>query len=278
MTTVSHGPYRMRPLADAGQLERAYNQADILTLPKVHASPYTTGFVCSDRCLEDVQRLRYRVFNLELGAGLDASHRSGLDRDEFDRPMSHLVLVNDDTGDIVGTYRMQTVSHGRRHAGIYCATEFDLAPITNLLDAAVECGRACLEREHRSLSALMALWQGIGAFMNLHGRRYLFGCSSITTHDPDDGWRAMRTIRAKGYLHPHLWVPAIATRKCGPPEREHDAALGEALPLPKLFRTYMRLGARVISEPSLDRAFGTVVFLVWLDTHKVQLSSLAVVR
>ena len=52
--------------------------------------------------------------------------------------------------------------------------------------------------------------------------------------------------------------------------------LGNAIPLPKLFRAYMSLGAQVISEPALDREFGTVDFLVMLDGHWVALSKLDV--
>jgi len=45
--------------------------------------------------LEDVtecQRLRYLVFNCELGEGLDSSARTGLDRDQFDFICDHLMV------------------------------------------------------------------------------------------------------------------------------------------------------------------------------------------
>src|SRR6266849_9356128 len=57
--------------------------------------------------LEDViecQRLRYQVFNCELGEGLDSSARTGLDRDQFDFICDHLMVHDSATGKLAGTY------------------------------------------------------------------------------------------------------------------------------------------------------------------------------
>lgn len=55
------------------------------------------------------------------------------------------------------------------------------------------------------------------------------------------------------------------------PNRVEDFAL------PKLFKIYLRLGAKVLSEPALDRDFGTIDSPVMLDAQGVGLSSLRVV-
>jgi putative hemolysin len=112
--------------------------------------------------------------------------------------------------------------------------------------------------------------------MKLYGQQYVFGCCSLTTQDPDDGWRALKTIRANGNLHSELFLPAQPGYACGPRERDED--IGGALSLPKLFKTYLRLGAKVISEPAIDRRFGTVDFLVLQDGHEVSLSQLNVMQ
>jgi putative hemolysin len=56
------------------------------------------------------QRLRYLVFNCELGEGLADSDHSGLDRDPFDLICDHLMVHDAATNHLVGTYRMQTVT------------------------------------------------------------------------------------------------------------------------------------------------------------------------
>jgi putative hemolysin len=58
--------------------------------------------------LTECQRLRYLVFNREMGEGLEASDRSGLDRDRFDWICDHLMVRDTTSGRLVGTYRMQT--------------------------------------------------------------------------------------------------------------------------------------------------------------------------
>ena len=113
------------------------------------------------------------------------------------------------------------------------------------------------------MRAILTLWLGIGGFMNCYNQRYLFGCSSLTSQEPDDGWRALKTLRTKGCMHDELFLSASDVHSCGPRSREFDADLGGLLNLPKLFRTYMRWGAKVISEPAIDREFGTVDFLIY---------------
>ena len=54
------------------------------------------------------QRLRFSVFNLELGEGLPESVATGLDVDEFDAVFDHLLVLEQVTGPVVGTYRLQT--------------------------------------------------------------------------------------------------------------------------------------------------------------------------
>ena len=271
-------PFQTVPLRQADQFFAEPTAADIAVLPHRPGDRYAAGFALSNRAIEAALRLRYSVFNVEMGEGLAESALTGLDRDEFDEQMAHLVLLEAASGLVVGTYRMQTVQHGLAHGGIYSAVEFDLGPLTPLYGQMVELGRACLAPAHRNSAAIFGLWMGIGAFMNLFNQRHLFGCCSITSRDPDDGWRALKTLREKDYLHATYRVSAQPAFSCGAPERERAKDLGPALPLPKLFRIYMRLGTRVISEPALDTRFGTVDFLVLLDATNITLSRLDVLK
>lgn len=234
---------------------------------------YLVGLAVSERAIEAALRLRFEVFNVELQEGLAESWRTGLDRDPFDAAMQHLVLCERDSGAVVGTYRLQTLAMARASGlGLYSAQEYDLTGLEPWLDHATELGRACVAREHRSLGAVLGLWQGIRAWLRAAEQRFVFGCCSLTTTDPDDGWRALQSIRAQGALHPRVWLPATPAYSCGDPARERAPDLRPA-PLPKLFRTYLRLGARVVSQPALDRAFGTVDFLILLDRLRVNLSA-----
>lgn len=271
-------PLRLAPFEKADDLEEQWGKADLLHLPFQQTDRYIVGFAVSHDCVERALRLRYEVFNLELNEGLAESALTGLDRDAFDDQMTHLVLAERESHRIVGTYRLQTVLHGLAHGGVYSAQEYGLSPLESYFDQTIELGRACLAQDHRVFRAMRSMWLGVGAFMNAFHQHYLFGCCSITSQDPDDGWRAMKTIRTGGDLHPELFLRATPEYSCGDPARENDPALGDAIPLPKLFRTYLRLGAQVISEPAIDRAFGTVDYIVFMDGRKVTFSQLDVVK
>jgi hypothetical protein len=53
-------------------------------------------------------RLRFKVFNIELGEGLETSYKTGLDTDHFDLFCDQLIVEDRLSRAIVGTYRMQT--------------------------------------------------------------------------------------------------------------------------------------------------------------------------
>lgn len=277
------GSFRTKELCHAADFERYREVVDLLTIQGPAGSRYLSGFCCSRQAIERALRLRYEVFNLELGEGLALSVVTGLDEDPFDSAMQHLVLVDLDSGEVVGTYRVQTMANAQASGlGSYSAQEFDLTPILPILPQATECGRACLAPTHRNARALLQLWLGLGAFLNLFDQRYLFGCCSITTKDPLVGWWALETLRRQGHVREGPRVRATPRFTCEGQEREADPGLSasgraEDYPLPKLFRIYLRLGAKVLSEPALDRDFGTVDFLVMLDARGVGLSSLRVV-
>jgi putative hemolysin len=260
------------PLHGREDLTGHWGETDCLLLPAQKSPAYLAGFANSDRCVRTVQHLRYEVFNLELGHGLESSADTGLDQDEFDTQMTHIVVLERATHRVVGTYRVQTVAHALAHRGIYSAQEYDMASLSQLFGEAVECGRACTAVMHRKPAVLMSLWAGLSAFMLMHGQRYVFGCCSLNSADPDDGWRTMKTLRAAEQLHPRFFAPTTPSYSCGDPSRESAPDLGDPLRLPKLFRTYMRLPGKVVSHPALDREFGCIDFLVLVDVNDVDLS------
>ena len=67
---------------------------------------YLIKFADSPEEIEAALRLRYRVFNLEQGKGLETANASGIDRDEFDDYCLHLVVEEKRTRRPVGTYRI----------------------------------------------------------------------------------------------------------------------------------------------------------------------------
>lgn len=201
-------------------------------------------------------RLRFQVFNVELGEGLADSRRTGIDQDPFDYFCDHLIV--EDGAEVVGTYRMQPGSLAALHLGYYSEQEFDFAPYAGLRGEVLELGRAAVAREHRTSEVLTLLWRGIAGYARSHRLRYLIGCSSLNSCDPREGWSVYRQ------LTPFLAADEWMTRPM--PEWELPAAEAEATAkVPKLLRTYIAVGARICAAPAWDREFGTIDFLTLLD-------------
>jgi putative hemolysin len=210
-------------------------------------------------------RLRFRVFNLELGEGLPESYVNGLDQDAYDAVCEHLLVEEKATGRIIGTYRMQSGMTAWAHLGYYSAQEFDFAAYAELRPQLLELGRACIEREHRTGEVLTLLWRGIAQYAHHHGLRYLIGCSSVPSQDAATGW-AMYHRLAPFLAAPHLRTQPVT--KCRLPVPASDTAVPETK-VPKLLKTYLAVGARICSEPAWDRAFGTIDFLTLQDMHEL---------
>jgi putative hemolysin len=209
---------------------------------------------------EEACRLRFSVFNLELGEGLSDSWQTGMDEDRFDLFCDHLIVEDRSAGRIVGTYRMQSGETALRHLGYYCEQEFDFAPYESVRAEVLELGRASIAREHRTSEVLMLLWRGIAQYAQARRLRYLIGCSSLNSRDPQDGWAMYRHLSDFQAPAPFRTGPTPAYEL--PPPNGLAAAERK---VPKLLRTYIAVGARIGSAPAWDREFGTIDFLTLLD-------------
>jgi putative hemolysin len=85
--------------------------------------------------IREAQRLRFRVFGEEMGARLSGAE-PGLDEDAFDPYCDHLVVTDEDTGEVVGTYRILSGLTAKRLGGFYSDQEFDLSRLAPSIAAA----------------------------------------------------------------------------------------------------------------------------------------------
>jgi putative hemolysin len=220
--------------------------------------------------LDAALKLRFEVFNLELEEGLESSYQTGRDIDEFDAVCHHLLIIEAETDAVVGTYRLQTSEIASR--GFYSAGEFDLSYLPEeVLRQSVELGRACIAPKHRRPHVLFLLWKGLAAYLLLMQKRYMFGCCSLTSQDADEGRAVMRLLEEGGHFHKELYVPPQPGFECFPIGFVEKHSVQAKIP--KLFRTYLRYGAKVCGEPAIDRAFKTIDFFVLFDLAALDLLS-----
>jgi putative hemolysin len=225
---------------------------------------YALRFARDNGDLDAVQRLRFEVFNEELGEGLEASRLTGRDEDEYDPTCHHLVVTERSTGLVVGTYRMQSLEMAEGARGFYSSTEFDLTTLPReFLSSAIELGRACIHADHRHGRVLFLLWRGLAAYLKVNGKRYFFGCCSLTSQDENEGLRMMSHLAERGHLHPSLSVQPRPDFVCHPTA----LAANDTAPvrIPKLMRLYIEYGALICGGPAIDRVFKTIDYLALYD-------------
>jgi putative hemolysin len=223
---------------------------------------YAVRFARCERDLDAALKLRFEVFNLELGEGLASSFQTRRDEDAFDAHCHHLIVEDMETRQIVGTYRVQSHEMAQVGMGFYSAQEYDFSGLPkDLLRHSVEVGRACIAKDHRNSRVLFLLWRGLARYMTRSKKRYLFGCCSLTSQNESEGQKVFAVLRRDGYVNPSICLTPTPDYRCA---GEEPLRAGRAK-LPTLFKIYLDYGARVCSFPAIDRKFKTIDFLIMMD-------------
>ncbi|WP_455359690.1 GNAT family N-acetyltransferase [Streptomyces sp. SYSU K21746] len=208
------------------------------------------------------QRLRHLVFADEMGARLTGPE-PGLDSDAFDAYCDHLLVREERTGQVVGTYRLLPPERAAVAGRLYSEGEFDLGRLAGIRDDLVEVGRSCVHPDHRNGAVIGLIWAGLARYMVRTGHNWLAGCCSLPLADGGTlaaGTRA--TVLAKN-LAPEEY--RVTPHRPWTPEGITVPARTE---LPPLLRGYLRLGAWVCGEPAHDPEFGVADLYVLLSLRR----------
>jgi putative hemolysin len=205
--------------------------------------------------VREAQRLRYAVFATEMGARLKESI-PGHDIDLFDDFCEHLIIRDDDTRQVIGTYRVLTPAQAKRIGSTYSDLEFDLTRLRAYRERMVELGRSCVHPEHRHGGVIMALWGALAEFMVRNKLDVMIGCASIPM---------LHQGVVSGEVAASIWHQLKQTHLA---DIEYQVRPRLALPLdnweintafepPALIKGYLRLGAKVLGAPAWDPDFNT---------------------
>src|SRR5512142_1185197 len=78
----------------------------------------SVGLARNEREILSAQKLRYQVFADELGARLQ-TRIPGVDQDIVDPYCEHLVVRNEDNGQVIGTYRILSPEKAKQIGNYY---------------------------------------------------------------------------------------------------------------------------------------------------------------
>lgn len=217
----------------------------------------------SESEIREAQRLRYKIFGEEMGARL-SSRIPGHDMDLFDPYCDHLLVRDQNTGKVVGTYRILPPEAARRVGSYYAEGEFSLTRLQHLRPRMVEIGRSCIHADYRSGAVIALLWSGLGEYMVSRGHAYLIGCASISM--ADGGHNAANLYRQLTEEQQAPLEYRVFPRH--PLPFEH-LANGQPALIPPLLKGYLRAGGRVCGEPAWDPDFNTADLLLMLPMARL---------
>ena len=205
--------------------------------------------------VREAQRLRFDVFATEMGARLK-EEIPGHDIDLFDDFCEHLLVRDEMTSQVIGTYRVLTPAQAKRIGSTYSDLEFDLTRLRSLRERMVELGRSCVHAEHRHGGVIMALWGALAEFMVRNKLDVMIGCASIPM---------LHQGVVSGEVAASIWHQLKSTHladieyqvrpRLPLPVEQWD--VNEAFEPPALIKGYLRLGAKVLGAPAWDPDFNT---------------------
>ena len=239
-----------------------YDQ-QVLTRPRGRASSLSVSLARDASEVREAQRLRFKVFAEEMGAQL-VSASSGLDQDEFDPVCDHLIVRDERSGQVVGTYRILSPERAARIGGYYSEQEFDMTRLTHLRPRMVEIGRSCVHSDYRGGSVITLLWSGLADYLRTHDYDYLVGCASVAMHDGGHAAANLYRKLSAEVLSPVEWRvfprASLALDRLG-----NDAEAS----VPPLIKGYLRVGAQICGEPAWDAEFNCADFMMLLSVKEM---------
>ncbi len=216
-------------------------------------------------------KLRNEVFNIEFRdlKGLN------YDFDEFDSVCDHIMIIYKATQEVVGTYRLNSCWFTNN---FYSEQEFHMKNLFNLKGPFLELGRACINKDHRKGSVIALLWKGIADYMNLSRAQILFGCSSVKVTESRESAIIFQYLKQNDHVQLGFEAKPKSSYEishfsqwCEYFEKNYNADFAEEAErlIPSLLKSYLKLGAKVISEPALDEDFNCIDFLTVLDRNGI---------
>lgn len=202
-------------------------------------------------------RLRKKVFGKEYQGKI---FNFGLDVDEYDFGAEQIVLLDKNSGKVIGGYRAIVSENIRQY---YSADEFELEKFWKLPGKKLELSRACISEKYRNGVTLSLLWRGVLSYAFHRQVAFICGIPSVKTTCPKEAKMVYELFAKKGYTGPVLAEPKPEFSTFGAPTAESLQREPESM-IPPLMKTYLKAGSKICSVGAIDHSFGCVDFFTVL--------------
>ncbi len=226
---------------------------------------YLIGITKEPKYLEQSFKLRFEDLILEFNKTKKAN---GTDYSKYDNFCEHLVCIDKETDEVVGSYRIAT-KKTLKSVPFVSEEEFNMDNLKanyNLLEAS----RAVVKKEYQSTIVMSLLWQAVINYALDNDMDFLFGTASFKGIDPSPYKQAFSYLYYN-YLIDEEIMPKATKNKFNlnfiPKDQIDIKTVKEKMPV--ILKGYCLLNAKVAAEGYIDYDFNSVDVLVLLDVKNV---------
>lgn len=210
-------------------------------------------------------RLRYlellKSYNENLSCEIEE------DKDEYDEYCDHIIVVDTNTKEVVGTYRLIKNEHLTKLKTFLTETEFDISPLKNY--NVLEVGRAVVKEEYRSSNVISLLWKAIINYAIEENIDYMIGTASFHGIDPTPYLDTFAYLYDQ-HLSKDSEICLVNQESSYPLNMKTDYdILAAKKNMPPLVKGYLNLGASIGHGVYIDRAFNSLDVLIILKIKNI---------
>lgn len=190
--------------------------------------------------------------------------------DDSDFIYDNLIVVDNNTGDVVGTYRLGRRDQLKKIGSFYTNCKFNCDSLFDADGELLEVSRMAIKSDYRDGSVVKLLWKGLFAYCTRFDVKYLFGIISLPTVNPAE------VLNILSYINNELITdefdlspkPPVVDVELLPPHKIDIAkAKKEMHPI---LKAYLSMGCKFSRGAHYDLGFlKTIDIMIVVDLKKV---------
>ena len=226
---------------------------------------FTVKFAETKDEIMQTLKLRYREMLLDYRP--ENVKEDGIDLVPCDEYAKLAICIDNESGEVVGTYRVITTDFLPTGKSFVTETEFNIDVLKQTGEKIAELSRAVVKTEYRNSIVLTLLLRFVVSYILEQGVRYVVGTASF--HGTDKKvWVKELSYLAANYSDDYKGMYSLEKEQIELLDKSQIDANEIRKSMPPLLRVYSAFGAITSNDSFTDYDFGSVDVLIVLDTQK----------
>lgn len=210
-------------------------------------------------------KLRYQELLLEYDDSKQFD--SEIDKDDYDEYCDHLIAIDTDTDNVVGTYRLIKKSHLKTLKTFLTESEFNIDNIKKY--ELLELGRAVVKKEYRDGSVISLLWKGVIRYALSNEIEIMIGTASFHDISPVKYSDTLSYLLYNHLSPDHLRCYSVKDDLKAEYLNPNYNLENAKKQMPPLIKGYVNLGATIGDGVFIDESFNSVDVLIVLVIKEI---------